>query len=818
MGASLRDTARTSELATLATAAPGRGQRLFALAVAGLFTAITLALLPIVSRPMAPMPGFVPSYQAALIAVYAVTTALFFAQYRRTRSVPLLVLGAGSLYTTLIVALQLLSFPNLFGTGRILGAGPDTTTWLWTLWHVGPPLFALPYAIMEGDRRPRFVPPAQVDRVGLAAVLAVSAAVAALTVAVTAYVHLLPKSVEGDDYWLLTTSGIGPAVVALTVAALAILCWTTRLRSMLQLWLAVSLLLLVLDNLVTLPGAARGTVGWFAGRLEALFAGIIVLGVYLRKVDLLYGRAEQAAEERERQRAELERARDSLAIALDAADMGDWELDLASGTTRRGPRHDRIFGHDGGHDAPLPRWGRDDWLAHVLPEDRAAAEAALDRAVAEGSLELQCRIRRHGDGALRWIVLRGRTRRDADGQATGMAGIVMDVTDRHEAEERLSQSQKMEAIGQLTGGVAHDFNNLLTVIVGNLDMIARRPGDAGRVERLANSAMTAARRGAEVTEKLLSFSRRQVLRPETVNPNRLLHDFRTLLRRAAGETIAVEFELDPGLDPVRLDPGQFESAILNLTVNARDAMPGGGRLTIRTENLSVTEADGADLTGLPDLSPGAYVRVSVSDTGHGMDAATLARAFEPFFTTKDIGKGTGLGLSQVYGFARQGGGHVRLDSAPGQGTTIAIYLPRSNGQTASRPLEGPLPLRRASAGETILVVEDEPAVLEMAVESLAELGYRTLTASHAAQALDRLKGPERIDILFSDVVMPGGMNGVQLSVEARRLRPGLRVLLASGYTGTALGEQGVPADLPLLSKPYRREDLADKLRVVMGRR
>ncbi|MCJ2081848.1 MASE4 domain-containing protein [Methylobacterium sp. J-090] len=807
----MTDDKHTAEMATLATAAPGPGQRRFAALVCGAFAAASLAMLPVVSWPMPAMPGFVPSYQAALTVVYAVTTYLFFAQFRRTRSVPLLVLATGSLYVTLIVAVQLLSFPNVFAPGRIIGAGPATTTWLWTLWHVGPPLFALPYAIMEGDGRTRLVPHDRLSRVGGLSALAVVCAVALLTFGVVACVDLLPVSVDGDSYWPLTTSGIGPALVALTVLSLVTLCATTRLRSVLQLWLAVSLFLLLLDNLVTLPGAARGTVGWFAGRIEALVAGIIVLGVYLREVDHLYRRAERTADERERQRSELQLARDNLAIALDAADMGDWELDLVAGTSRRALRHDRIFGY-----ATLqPRWGRSEFLAHVLAEDRAAAGAAWDRASATGHLDLQCRIVRAGDGAVRWVAVKGKAYLDGSGRATEMAGIVMDTTERHDADERLNQAQKMEAIGQLTGGVAHDFNNLLTIIVGNLDMIVRRPGDEKRVERLATSAMTAARRGAEVTEKLLSFSRRQVLRPETVNPNRLLRDFRTLLQRAVGETVAVEFDLDAGLDPVRLDPGQFESAILNLGVNARDAMPSGGTLRVRTENLSVAPEHRAEF---PDLVPGQYVRVSVSDTGLGMDAATAARAFEPFFTTKDVGKGTGLGLSQVYGFARQGGGHVVLTTEVGQGTTIAIYLPHSTDAAAPVRPDGPMPLRRAAEGEVILVVEDEPAVLDMAVESLGELGYRTVTATHAAAALDRLRGPERIDIMFSDVVMPGGMNGVQLSVEARRLRPDLRVLLASGYTASALGADGVPADLPLLSKPYRREDLADKLRVVLGRR
>ncbi|MEG9524189.1 MAG: MASE4 domain-containing protein [Hyphomicrobiales bacterium] len=796
-------------LATLATARAGRTQRRLAGLISLAFGVVTLALLPFASQPMPPMPGFVPVYQSALIVVYGLTTYLFLAQYRRIRSVPMLVLGTGSLYVTLVVLLQMLSFPNVLAPGRLVGDGPDTTTWLWTFWHLGPPLFALPYAVMEGHPRPPRAAPEKADRIGLLTVAGTVAAAALTAVAATRYVHLLPKCVEGDDYRLLTTSGVGPGVVSLTVLALAILCWKTRLRTVLQLWLAVSLLLLVFDNMVTLPSAARGTVGWFAGRVEALVAGFILLGVYLREVDFLHARAEAAAEEREARRAELQLARDNLALALEAAEMGDWDLDLRSGVSRRSPRHDAIFGHR----EPVDAWDVDTFLAHVVPEDRDAVRAAFDVARGSGRLDIDCRIRRADDGATRWVTVRRKFYHDAAGQPHAMAGVVMDTTRQREAEERLNQAQKMEAIGQLTGGVAHDFNNLLTIIVGNLDMIVRKPDDPRRVERLATSAMTAAKRGAEVTEKLLSFSRRQVVRPETVNPNRLLKDFQALLKRAVGETVEIRFDLDASLDPVRLDPGQFESAVLNLAVNARDAMPGGGVLTVRTCNAHL---DAHEIVDRPDLRPGPYVLVAVSDTGQGMDAATLGRAFEPFFTTKDVGKGTGLGLSQVYGFVRQAGGHAQIKSEVGSGTSIELYLPRSAEKAAEVRSENAMPLRRAVSGEVVLVVEDEPAVLEMAVESLGELGYRTLTATQASEALERLGGPERIDILFSDVVMPGGMNGVQLSVEARRLRPGLRVLLTSGYTGTALDEHAVPADLPLLSKPYRRDELANKLRIVLG--
>jgi PAS domain S-box-containing protein len=801
--------AALASLPTLATAAPSTPQRLAAGIVCLAFTLGTLALLPVAGRALPPMPGFVASYQSALIVVYAVTTALFFAQFSRTRSVPLLLLATGSLFTTLMVSVQLLTFPNVFTTGRLLGAGPDTTTWLWTFWHIGPPLFALPYAVMEGGERDTRLEPAAAGRAAWAATLVTLAMAGLVTLLVARYVHWLPKSVEGDDYWLLTTSGIGPSVAALTVLALAILIWATRLRTVLQLWLAVSLFLLVLDNWITMAGAARGTVGWFVGRLEALIAGAILLGVYLREVDFLYSRAEQTADERGRERAALVLARDNLALALSAAEMGDWHLDLVRDTSRRTLKHDQIFGYD----HLLPEWGKATFLEHVFPDDRAAVEQAFTQALETGALEFSCRIHRANDGGERWIAVRGKTYYGDDGRPAAMAGVLMDTTDRREMEERLAQSQKMEAIGQLTGGVAHDFNNLLTVVVGNLDMIMRRPDDSQRVHRLASLGLLAAKRGAEVTEKLLAFSRRQLLRPETLNPNRLLRDFKPLLSRAVGEAIEVILDLDPALHPVRLDPGRFESVILNLAVNARDAMPEGGRLTVKTCNVLI---EPSDLAAMPELAPGEYILVLVSDTGGGMDAATVKRAFEPFFTTKDVGKGTGLGLSQVYGFAQQAGGQVRIESAVGKGTTVKIYLPRSGERAEVATTErSSLPMRRAERGEVILVVEDDAAVMEMAVESLEELGYRTLTATNAHLALERLRGPERIDIMFSDVVMPGGMNGVQLAVEARRLRPALRVVLASGYVGSGVND--LPEGVPLLSKPYGREELAKTLNVVLAR-
>jgi signal transduction histidine kinase len=382
------------------------------------------------------------------------------------------------------------------------------------------------------------------------------------------------------------------------------------------------------------------------------------------------------------------------------------------------------------------------------------------------------------------------------------------------SREKLARAQRFEAMAELTSGVAHDFNNLLTVITGGLDLIGRAPGNIARVERLVRTGIAAAKRGEVLTQQLLTFARRQVSRPETVNPNRLLSDFENLLCRAAGEQFDIKLALSAVLNPIHIDTAQFESAVLNLVLNARDAMAEGGCITIETANTVLDAATAARL----EVKPGDYVVVAVSDTGVGMAPDVVARAFDPFFTTKGIGVGSGLGLSQVFGFARSADGQVKIYSEPGVGTTVRLYLPKS--ARIARPTEADLsvlPVRAARGDEVVLVVEDDEQVLELAVEGLADLGYAVVTATNAAQALEIIRGGQRIDVLFSDIIMPGGMNGVQLSVEARRIRPGLKVLLTSGYTASTLAVQHeLPEPLELLGKPYGRNELGNKLRLVIG--
>jgi signal transduction histidine kinase len=381
------------------------------------------------------------------------------------------------------------------------------------------------------------------------------------------------------------------------------------------------------------------------------------------------------------------------------------------------------------------------------------------------------------------------------------------------SREQLAHAQRLDAMGQLTGGVAHDFNNLLMIVTSSMDIILRSPNNAQKVEKFARVALEACFRGQKLTQQLLTFARRQVTKPVTVDPNHVLSDLEPLLQRAIGARVHIVSDLSPGTYPILIDKVQFESAILNLVVNAQDAMTDGGRVTIRTENVAINAAQqgGATL--------GQYVRIVVEDDGSGMPEEVKARAFDPFFTTKEVGSGSGLGLSQVYGFAKSLGGHVEIESKVGLGTKVTLLLPKSSEPVRSdTSLNNPLPLRRARGTETVLAVEDDPDVLELAVIALNELGYTVLTAINASDALNFLAGDAAIDVLFSDVIMPGGMNGAQLAVEARRIRPDLKVLLTSGYTAEALTkEHGLPADVEVLGKPYRHADLAQKLRLVIKR-
>jgi PAS domain S-box-containing protein len=386
-----------------------------------------------------------------------------------------------------------------------------------------------------------------------------------------------------------------------------------------------------------------------------------------------------------------------------------------------------------------------------------------------------------------------------------------DVTAQREAEEQLRQSQKMESVGRLTGGVAHDFNNLLTIIIGNLDTVLHQAPVPLR--RAIDSALQAAERAATLTQRLLAYSRRQPLDPEVVDLNALVASLDDMLRRTLGEDIEIATTLDPDLWPVLADRGQVENSLLNLVVNARDAMPEGGKLTIETSRVHLDEGYAERNI---EVMPGDYAMLAVTDSGTGMPPDVAERAIEPFFTTKTAGKGTGLGLSMIYGFAKQSRGHLKIYSEIDHGTTVRLYLPRAATATDVSTNAGMPAEEQPSGGETILVVEDDAAVRTLVVAQLEDLGYRVIEAADGPAAQAILRSGVAIDLLFTDVVMPGGMTGRKLAEEASRQRPGLRTLFTSGYTENSIVHQGrLDPGVQLLSKPYKKRDLARKIRDVL---
>jgi len=446
-------------------------------------------------------------------------------------------------------------------------------------------------------------------------------------------------------------------------------------------------------------------------------------------------------------------------------------------------------------------------------EDRKAGlpARALQTAVETGKYEAEgWRVRK--DGTRFWASIVIDAIRDEQGTAIGFAKITRDISERRElemAKEQLYQAQKLETVGQLTGGIAHDFNNLLTAVVGGLSLITEITADT-RVKRLAEIAIRAADRGAKLTSQLLAFARRQTLRPQPSDLNELITVFDALLRRAVGETTSIETKLDPELWVAEVDQAQFQSALLNLIVNARDAMPDGGSLFIETKNVLLDEGGASALTG---IAPGTYVVVSVRDTGCGMTDESRKRAIEPFFTTKEVGKGSGLGLSQVYGFARQSKGQLEIVSELGKGTTVRLYLPSGGGEVEETASPN-VAVEKKPRLSTVLAVEDDPDVLDVAIEMLRGLGYQVFSAPNAVEALAILRRDDaRIDILFTDIVMPKGMDGIELAREARRLRPKLQILLASGYPrdGRDRGED-IADDAVFVMKPYQVSVLAESLR------
>jgi signal transduction histidine kinase/ActR/RegA family two-component response regulator len=669
----------------LSTASASSGERTAAIAVVGVAFLAFIVTIPYVRVPLARVPSFIPAYQAALFIIDLMTSVLLLGQFNRLRSLALLALGAGYLFDAAMILPHTLTFPGVFSPTGLLGAGEQTTAWLYVFWHGGFSLFVLAYVHFRNNGAVS----AADDQTGLLwlTIAGVVVAAAALTALATLGHDLLPAVMRGGDYSLLVTKGISPFIWFLTLVAALAVWW--RAPSVLDLWLGVVMVVWLFDiALAAVLGSSRFDLGFYAGRLYGLIAASIVLIALLFETVRLYGR---------------------LAEALDLAVAHNSELVRSS--------------------------------------------------------------------------------------------------------EAVAAAQRMEAFGQLTDGIAHDFSNLLTVVGGNIDMIRKDPTDSARVERLAGNADAAVRRAARLTRHLMMFGGRQALRPTSIDVSRLIQDFVPVLQRSA-EGTELMTGLSQSVHPIFVDSSQFETALVNLIANARDATRGSGRVIIETGNVALTAKQ---FGNAPEPAPGDYVLVAVRDTGSGMSSEVAARAIEPFFTTKEAGKGYGLGLSQVYGFVKSAGGLMRIETQPGRGTSVNLYFPKA-AKVERREEEVPPAVSAPTPdGKTVLVVEDDPDVREVTVAAVADLGYDVREAANAQEALALLNTDTPVHLLFSDIVMPGDLSGVELAVQARRLRPTLKVLLTSGNAG-AIPVAGTITEngFDILEKPYPHSDLMAKLRAALS--
>ena len=561
------------------------------------------------------------------------------------------------------------------------------------------------------------------------------------------------------------------------------------------------------------------TEGWRQRKDGARFWAAVVIDP-IRQDGTLVGFAKitrDVTAQHEAQAAALQSERRFRLLVQNVIDYAIYMLDTDGRITNWNPGAERIKGY-----SASDVLGRHFSLFYTPEEIQAGTPVrALETARREGRYEAESwRLRKDGSRFWAGVVI------DAvydEGVLVGFAKITRDLTERREAQlqleqsrEQLFQSQKMEAVGQLTGGLAHDFNNLLMGITGSLDLMRTRlaQGRAAEIDRYITAAQGSASRAAALTHRLLAFARRQTLDPRPTDTNRLVHDMEDLVQRTVGPENVVTTVPAPAPWIILCDPHQLENALLNLCINARDAMPGGGRITVQVENISLDER----AASVRDLPKGDYVGLSITDSGVGMAPDVVARACEPFFTTKPLGSGTGLGLSMTYGFARQSGGQVRIHSEVGRGTTVRLLLPRHTGEMPSvDPGPRAADLAVSGRGKTVLVVDDEPTVSMLITEVLDGLGYASLEAPDGASGLALLLEEQRVDLLITDVGLPGGMNGRQLAEAARRRRPGLKVLFITGYAEVAVTGSGtLEPETYLLTKPFAIDTLSHRISSILN--
>ena len=915
----------------LSTLPASRTDRNVAWVVVGVSFVLFVVAVPFAGMPLTPVPAFVASYQAALAINDIITAVLLFSQFAILKSRGLLLLASGYLFTAAAATVHALSFPGLFATNGLLDGGPQTTVWIFMIWHGGFPLFVLAYALNKARDGGA--------KVQLPTMTAILASIAAVGVATLAYIWLvtsghnfLPTLLSQARYTPVMM-GVVSTVWCLSLAALLVM-WFRRPHSVIDVWLMVVLCAWLFDiALSAIVNVARFDLGFYAGRLYGLCAASFVLAVLLVDNVALQAQMSRLVRSMRREAAfvrDQHKVRERLFSAVVESSSDAIITNALNGTiTGWNLAAERVFGYSeqeavGQH------------ISLVVPPHRLDEIADLLRRVTKGErIDGFETVRVHKDGRNVDVSLSLSPLRSANGDIIGVSRIARDITeskqtqsalsreieerqrifetsqdlilvtdsvgnfvqvspsvahilgyepeemighsavefihaddlestrqemraarrglqvrsfearyphkdgnivtlnwmgswsepvrrhffigrdltDKRAAEAQMRQAQKMDAIGQLTGGVAHDFNNILTVITGTIGILADAVADRPELVSIAKLIDDAAERGAQLTKHLLAFARKQPLQPREIDVNSLVVEAAKLLHPTLGEQIQISPTLAEDAWTAMVDPNQLTTAVLNLALNARDAMPNGGKLVLETRNVYLDEG----YAGMhSEVAPGNYVMIAVSDTGSGIPASYLERVFEPFFTTKAVGKGTGLGLSMVFGFVKQSGGHIKIYSEEGHGTTVRIYLPRSTGlqQTASEALAAS---DVRGGNELVLIVEDDPLVRQYVITQIKSLGYTTLDAANATEALDLIDNTENIDLLFTDVIMPGPMNGRHLVDEALKRRPALKTLFTSGYTENAIVHHGrLDSGVLLLAKPYRKSDLARMIRLALG--
>jgi len=916
----------------LSTLPASKGDRKLALVVVGISSVLFVLAVPYAGVPLTPLPAFVASYQSALAVNDLITAVLLFSQFGVLRTRALLMLATGYLFTAAAAFVHALTFPGLFTPTGLLGAGPQTTVWLYMIWHGIFPLLALGYALnkdRDGGARVRWPAPRAIS----ASVAATVIAIGAFTWLVTAGHQLLPTLLSEGRY-TVTMIAVVSTVWFFSLAALTVL-WFRRPYSIIDVWMMVVLCAWLFDiALSAIVNVARFDLGFYAGRLYGLGAASFVLAVLLidnvalqaQMSRLVRALQRESAIERERHTererlfgAVVESSNEAIiANGLDgtitawnkaaerlfghtADEAVGQHIDLIVPQSRRAEVRDNIDRVDRGERIEdfetlrLHKSGREvnvslsmspvrsaaGWIVGASKIARDITESKRTKKALDQEIEERQRIfetsqdlilvtdtagnfvqvspssltilgyepsEMVGHSAVGFILpedldntreemrsaRRGQQMRNFEARYRHKDGHVVnlnwmgtwsepvrrhffigrDLTEKQAAEAQFRQAQKMDAVGQLTGGVAHDFNNILTVITGTIGILADAVADRPELVSIAKLIDDAAERGSQLTKHLLAFARKQPLQPREVDVNALVLEAAKLLHPTLGEQIEVSPRLSEDAWPALADPNQLTTAILNLALNARDAMPHGGKLTLETRNVYLDEGYASIHS---DVAVGDYVMIAVSDTGTGIAPENLEKVFDPFFTTKEVGKGTGLGLSMVFGFVKQSGGHVKIYSEVGYGTSLKIYLPRSSG-VEETAIEVDAFTDMGGGNETILVVEDDALVRKFVVTQVTSLGYATLQAANAAEALKIVESGVTIDLLFTDVIMPGAMNGRQLVDAATRLRPSLRTLFTSGYTENAIVHHGrLDEGVLLLAKPYRKPELARMIRVALAR-